>query len=166
MTLAVLVCTHNPRRDYLERTLNALRAQSLPAERWELLVVDNASDPPLAGNLDLSWHARSRIVTEHELGILPARVRGLKETRTPLILFVDDDNVLAPDYLQQAMPIADTHPFLGVWGGSITPEFEPPPPRIVRGRAAGPAARLRNRRRVAAKSRAIGMDRPALIRIS
>jgi glycosyltransferase involved in cell wall biosynthesis len=128
MQLSVVICTHNPRRDYLERTLNALRAQTLSKAQWELLVVDNASVPPLAGALDLSWHAQSRIVSEPNLGILPGRVRGLKETRTPFILFVDDDNVLAPDYLEQALAIAGTHPFLGVWGGSISPEFETPPP--------------------------------------
>jgi glycosyltransferase involved in cell wall biosynthesis len=128
MKLSVAICTHNPRRDYLERTLNALKTQTLPKEQWELVVVDNASNPPLADALDLSWHTQSRIVSEAELGILPARVRGLKAARAPYILFVDDDNVLAPDYLEQALAVADTHPFLGVWGGNITPEFEAPPP--------------------------------------
>lgn len=128
MNLSVVICTHNPRREYMERTLNALRAQMMPKEQWELLIVDNASDPALAGNLDLSWHPQNRIVAEPELGILPGRVRGLKESRAPLILFVDDDNVLAPDYLELALAIAETHPFLGCWGGSIAPEFETPPP--------------------------------------
>ena len=101
MNLSVVICTHNPWRDYLERTLKALQGQTLPADGWELVVVDNASTPPLANSLDLSWHSPSRIVSEPELGILPARVRGLSETIAPLILFVDDDNVLAPDYLEQ-----------------------------------------------------------------
>ena len=128
MNLSVVICTHNPREDYLRRVLDALKSQTLPKEQWELLVVDNASKPPLSGTLDLSWHAQSRVVSEPELGILPGRVRGLKESRAPLILFVDDDNVLAPDYLEQALAIGKTHPFLGVWGGSIRPEFETPPP--------------------------------------
>ena len=45
---------------------------------------------------------------------------------------MDDDNVLAPDYLDQALRIGETHPFLGVWGGSITPEFETAPPPWIR----------------------------------
>jgi glycosyltransferase involved in cell wall biosynthesis len=128
MILSVVICTHNPRRDYLDRVLAALQSQTLPREQWELVVVDNVSNPPLASTLDLSWHAQSRIILEPELGNLPARVRGLKESRTPFILFVDDDNVLVPDYLEKALAIAETHPFLGVWGGSIRPEFEVPPP--------------------------------------
>ena len=131
MKLSVIICTHNPRRDYLERTLTALRGQTLPKESWELLVVDNASAPPLAGALDLAWQPAARIVTESELGILPARVRGIQESQAELILFVDDDNLLAPDYLARAVEIADSHPFLGCWGGSIIPEFDTPPPSWI-----------------------------------
>lgn len=131
MQMSVIICTHNPRKDYLHRTLNGLKAQTLPTGLWELLVVDNASNPPVANDCDLSWHPSSRVVIESDLGILPARVRGLREARTELILFVDDDNVLAPDYLAQAVAIAHSHPFLGCWGGNIAPEFERKPPRWI-----------------------------------
>jgi glycosyltransferase involved in cell wall biosynthesis len=128
MMLSVVICTHNPREGYLRRALDALKAQTLSRDKWELIVVDNLSKVPLSEVLDLSWHALSRIVREEELGILPARVRGLREAKAELILFVDDDNVLAPDYLEKAVEIGATHAFLGVWGGSIIPEFETPPP--------------------------------------
>lgn len=128
MDLSVVLCTHNPRRDYLERVVAALRAQTLPRAHWELIVVDNRSDEALEATLDLEWHALARVVREEELGILPARIRGMKEAKTGLILFVDDDNVLAPDYLTQALWVHATHPFLGVWGGAIVPEYETPPP--------------------------------------
>jgi glycosyltransferase involved in cell wall biosynthesis len=51
--LSVIVCTHNPRQDYLARALAALRDQTLPTNEWELLVVDNASDIHLARTIDL-----------------------------------------------------------------------------------------------------------------
>src|SRR4051812_40600623 len=38
-----IVCTHNPRADYLRRVLNALRVQSFAVDRWELIIIDNAS---------------------------------------------------------------------------------------------------------------------------
>jgi glycosyltransferase involved in cell wall biosynthesis len=128
MILSAVICTHNPRRDYLDRTLAALKAQTLTQEQWELILIDNRSDVALRDVLDLRWHPQSRMVREEDLGILPARVRGLKEAKAELILFVDDDNVLAPDYLEQAIAIGATHSFLGVWGGAIAPEFETPPP--------------------------------------
>ena len=45
--VSVVMPTHNPRMDYLRRVLEALRAQTLPREQWELLVVDNGSRVPL-----------------------------------------------------------------------------------------------------------------------
>ena len=48
MELSVIICTHNPRLDYLGRVLDALREQTLGKEQWELVVVDNASTSSLS----------------------------------------------------------------------------------------------------------------------
>jgi len=37
--LTVLIYTHNHRPDYLRRTLEALRVQTLPGSDWELLTI-------------------------------------------------------------------------------------------------------------------------------
>ncbi|MGE5748492.1 MAG: glycosyltransferase family 2 protein, partial [Gemmatimonas sp.] len=42
--ISVIVCTHNPRKGYLSRTLGSLREQTLPHDGWDLVIVDNASD--------------------------------------------------------------------------------------------------------------------------
>lgn len=125
MTLvSVIVCTHNPRQDYLQRVLEALRAQTLPRHKWELLVIDNASDRVLAKEWDMSWHPQSRHVREDELGVTPARLRGIAGANGELLVFVDDDNLLEQDYLETALEIAQEYPFLGAWGGTIRGEFE------------------------------------------
>lgn len=128
MNLSVIICTHNPRPDYLARVLVALRQQTLPSSNWELLLIDNASTSALADNWDLSWHPDSRHIREDELGLTPARARGIKESRGKLLVFVDDDNVLAADYLEEALRISAEWPKLATWGGSIAGEFESPPP--------------------------------------
>jgi hypothetical protein len=130
--LSVIVCTLNPRADYFGRCLTALMAQTLPADQWELLVVDNASEPPLAPRLDLGWHRRSRIVREETLGLTPARLTGIANAVGDVLVLVDDDNVLAPDYLQTALEIAANRPFLGAWSGQCRPVFEAPPPEWTR----------------------------------
>jgi glycosyltransferase involved in cell wall biosynthesis len=127
--LSVIICSHNPRPSYLRRVLDALRKQSLAKDRWELLLIDNASGKPLRSEWDLSWHPNGRHALETELGIAPARRRGLCESSSDLALFVDDDNVLAPDYLSKALEIGHQWPCLGTWGsGAIIPEFEIEPP--------------------------------------
>ena len=125
--VCTIICSHNPRPEYLQRVLEALRAQTLPRDQWELLLIDNASDRVLANEWDLSWHSHAQHVREDELGLTPARLRGIAEARGDLLVFVDDDNVLDPDYLQTAIDIDRDYSILGAWGGTIKGEFEAEP---------------------------------------
>ncbi len=95
------------------------------------MLIDNGSDEPLASRIDLSWHPEGRHIREEELGLTPARLRGIAEAKGDLLVFVDDDNVLRCDYLEVASRISATHPYLGAFGGSIEAEFEvEPDPRF------------------------------------
>jgi glycosyltransferase involved in cell wall biosynthesis len=126
--ISVIICTHNPREDYLRRALGGLMAQTLPKTQWELLVIDNASDKELHSLLDLSWHPGARVLREDCLGLTPARLRGIREASGDSLVFVDDDNVLAPNYLELSQRILDDHPFIGAMGGTSEGEFEVPVP--------------------------------------
>lgn len=123
----VIICAHNPRPDYLSRTLAALQAQTLPKAQWTLTLVDNASEPPLADSVDLSWQPNGRIVCETQLGLTMARLCGIDQATSPIVLFVDDDNRLAPNYLETALQIGEAFPQLGMWGGRVIGEFETEP---------------------------------------
>ena len=112
---SVIICAHNPRKDYFRRAVEGLHQQSLSAEKWEFLLIDNASDVPLASLWDISWHPNARHIREEQLGLAVARRRGMREAVADLLIFVDDDNVLASDYLYKAVTIKDEWPFLGVW---------------------------------------------------
>jgi len=128
--ILVAICTHNPRPAFLAETLAALRAQTQPIADWRLLIVDNASRDPLSGSLDLSWHPAARIVREEKLGTAHARLCALREARDhgeALLLFVDDDNVLAEDYIARGIAIAAASPRLGAWGGQLLARYETPP---------------------------------------
>jgi len=130
--VSVIVCTHNPRRAYLDAALGALRCQVLASELWELLLVDNASAEPISSWLNLAWHPRGRIVREDRLGLTCARLRGITESKGGLLVFVDDDNVLSPDYLHVALELAEKQPTLGLWSGCIDLDFEVQPPEWTR----------------------------------
>jgi glycosyltransferase involved in cell wall biosynthesis len=128
LRLSTIVCTHDPRPEFLARTLSGLSAQTLPVNEWELIVIDNASTTPLAGTLDLAWHPSARVVREDEVGLTAARRRGIIEARGDLTVWIDDDNLLAPDYLAVALRLAREWPQLGVFGcGNFQPEWETPP---------------------------------------
>lgn len=128
MELSVIICTYNPRLDYLNLTLDGLKAQTLPLDRWELVIIDNASNEPLEALCDLSWHPKSRIVREEKLGLMHARLRAVEETQPDLIIYVDDDNLLDSNYLESARALAEENPWLGSFGAaSITPRYERAP---------------------------------------
>lgn len=126
--LSVIICTYNPRRNYLERVLQCLQSQTLNVTEWELILVDNASAVPLMFNWNLAWHPHGRIVREETLGLTPARLRGFQEAKGEWLLFVDDDNLLDVNYLAQVDQIAQQFSQLGAFGGKSLPEFESSPP--------------------------------------
>jgi glycosyltransferase involved in cell wall biosynthesis len=128
LLVSVVLPTRDPHPGRLNRTLAGLRAQTLPLAQWELIIVDNGSRESVAGRFDPSWHPQARIVREDEAGLTPARLRGIAEAQAPLLVFVDDDNVLAPDYLTQALRLFTEQSQLAAAGGPVRPEWETPPP--------------------------------------
>ncbi len=91
-------------------------------------MIDNASDTSVETVCDASWHRGARCIREERLGLTAARVRGIMEAKGQLLVFVDDDNVLAPDYLERARGIPASYPHVGVFGaGAVEPEFEAQP---------------------------------------
>ncbi len=126
--VSVIVPTHDTHAERLRRTLEGLAAQTLPAEAWELIVVDNASTPALTPEIfPPALLGRARIVAESRLGLSQARARGFAEARGACIVLVDDDNVLAASYLETAVALLERHPDTGLVGGKSVPEFERQP---------------------------------------
>jgi glycosyltransferase involved in cell wall biosynthesis len=128
LELSVIIPTHNGNQVRLDRVFAGLSAQTLPGSHWEVIVVDNGSqvpfDPaahPSAATLPL------RSIREPQLGLTHARRRGFSDARAPLCVLVDDDNVLAPDYLAQAIRSAERYSNVGSFGGRSVPEFEREP---------------------------------------
>ena len=129
MRLSVIVPTHNPDRERLGLTLAALQAQTLAASEWEAILVDNASKPAV----DISAYSdvcptHLRRISEPEPGLTFARIAGLKASTGDLVVFVDDDNLLAPDYLAECCACMAANPTVGAAGGKALPGFSSPPP--------------------------------------
>jgi glycosyltransferase involved in cell wall biosynthesis len=138
--ITALLCAHDPHRGRLARVLDALRAQTLPASDWELLVVDNASSPPLEES-GLALPPNARIIREPALGLTAARLAGIAAAAGQVLVLVDDDTVAAPDYMESAARLLQEHPEIGAAGGRIHGEFEVPPAAWMHGFLDGLALR-------------------------
>ncbi len=134
-SLTVVVPTYNPRLDHLERVFQGLRSQDVPIETWDLLVVDNNSTPPLARQIDVTWHRNARVIAEPTPGKMHALSTAFRATISSLILILDDDTVPAPDLIRLTLRIADEFPVLGTWSTRVELELEDPslaPPQRLR----------------------------------
>jgi glycosyltransferase involved in cell wall biosynthesis len=126
--ISAIIPTHNPHPDRLRRTLLALRNQSLAPGQFEVILVNNAStDIPGADFFARCAPVNFSLVDEPFLGLTATRRRGLGTARADVAVLVDDDNVLAPDYLERVLAIFARHPRVGAAGGKTVPEFERDP---------------------------------------
>ncbi len=133
LDVSVVLCTYNPRRQILEHTLRGLREQSLDQARWELIIVDNASSENEKPTEELLHGIRNAtIIHEAKPGLTNARLCGIRSAKGLILVFVDDDNVLASNYLQVAFELAQKNPAWGAFGGKVIGVFEKPLPQTLR----------------------------------
>lgn len=106
--VAVVVPTHR-RPEYLDGLFAALAAQDLPADRFEVVVVDDASP-------DTTWAALTEATATSGLRLAvarnpsnrgPAATRnlGVAISRAPYLAFTDDDCLPTPGWLSALLPV-------------------------------------------------------------
>lgn len=86
---------------WLQRAVDSLVAQSF--HRWKLIIVDDGSTdltPAIADNI-AATDPRISVVHTPNCGAAKARALGVSSADTPLISFLDADDTLAPDALEQ-----------------------------------------------------------------
>jgi glycosyltransferase involved in cell wall biosynthesis len=74
-------------------------------------------------------HCVSQLIRESQPGVPRARSCGIAAASADLLLMLDDDNVLDPDYLQTAVEIAAADPTIGAFGGISRPLLETGEPK-------------------------------------
>lgn len=127
--VTVVVCTRN-RASKLAATLAAALGLDFPRNRWEIVIVDNASTDEtaaIAGQIAEANPGWVRLVTEPRAGVSHARNTGVRESRGDVIAFLDDDAIPEPQWLQALVDALGWENVLAV-GGPVEPLFEGPVP--------------------------------------
>src|SRR5437870_3155560 len=98
---SVLICTYN-RAELLRLTLESLCAQSLPRDRFEVVVVDDGSTDLTPGIVDrFTGRLRIRYACQRNSGLAAARNHALFLAQGPIVVLQDDDDIAAPRLLEE-----------------------------------------------------------------
>jgi glycosyltransferase involved in cell wall biosynthesis len=119
--ISVVIAAYN-RCAYLKAALDSLVCQDLPADSFEIIIVDNNSHdktPELAASYCNRSEPVIRYVKELKQGLSFARNRGAQEARGSIVAFTDDDAVADKGWLQGLMGVYRQFPDAGVVGGKI-----------------------------------------------
>lgn len=118
---SVVIITHNGAAR-IRRTLHEIECQTVAAEAFEVLVVDDGSTDDTAAVVDQSGVRVIRLA--HNQGPGAARNAGLDAANAEIVVFIDDDCLPAPTWLQEILT-AFSDPDLDGVGGRIAPLGSP-----------------------------------------
>ena len=128
--ITAAICTYN-RYDTLTKAVASLTSQALPAEDFDILVIDNSPDHALSRAMAQDYSAISNLqwVTEKTPGLSNARNVATRLARTPLIAFMDDDAVASSSWLEAMISAFSSFGERAhVVGGRVDPLWEVPQP--------------------------------------
>ena len=133
--ITLAICTYN--NSYLlEKTLATIQSQSVDATiTWSTLVIDNNSTDDTQ-KLVQSYIQRGlipglRYVLEKKQGLAYARRRAVAETKSELIAFIDDDCLLSPNWVEQAVSFCNNYQEAGAIGGKVELLWETTPDEFL-----------------------------------
>ena len=130
--LSIVICTYN-RDKYLQKCLDHLARQTADNEQFEILVINNRSTDSTEQvcrdfqqrNPDLQF----RYYFEPRQGLSFCRNRGIEESRSPVISYLDDDAFADTGYADNLISYFKHNPAVDAVGGKVTPIYqsqEPP----------------------------------------
>jgi len=125
----VVVPTYARLRTLL-RSIQSLEEQTLPD--FEILVVDNGSDPSVEGAVRAAnQNARIPVcyIPEPRLGLHYARNAGVRAAEGDILVFTDDDATFDPGWLAAYADAFAAHPEMVAAGGPVRPVWQVPPPQ-------------------------------------
>ncbi|MGA9840261.1 MAG: glycosyltransferase family 2 protein [Thermoplasmata archaeon] len=104
------------RTNYVARAVASVLAQTLPRDRFEVVVLTGFTDPALERSLAADGVTS---VVDPEPRIGRWLLRAIRSTRAPLIAFLDDDDEFEPDRLERIVAFFREHPEVGFYRNRV-----------------------------------------------
>lgn len=124
--LSLIIATYN-RAEQLMVTLDSVARQTLSADRWECIVVDNNSKDDTRQRVEAfaAEHPQLNMVyhLEQNQGLSYARNAGIAKAQGDIIAFVDDDERIVPEFVEAYFELFDNKADAMSAGGRIVAEY-------------------------------------------
>lgn len=118
--ISVVIATYNG-REHISYCLDALLGQQT-SHTYEIVVVDDGSMDHVAEVV--RTYDNVRFVRQDNAGPAAARNRGVHEAKGEIILFIDDDCVASPDWIEKMLAPFQDPSVMGVKGSYVTEQRE------------------------------------------
>ena len=125
--VSVVICTYN-RAKFIGEALDSLAKQTLSRDLFEIVIVNNnctdnteeicSSFITRHSGLDINY------VVETNQGLSFARNRGIKESKYPIITYIDDDAYAKSDFVECIFNFFANNPGAVGVGGKVIPRYE------------------------------------------
>ncbi len=133
MRATIQLCTYN-RAHLLERVLDACFEQNVPADAYEVVLVNDGSTdstPDVIARAEMRASCRFVVVNQPNSGLAKGRNAGIARASGERIIFIDDDVLPLPNFVEEHLRSHDVHPKAIVRGGAINVEsFDDLPPPV------------------------------------
>lgn len=125
--ISVIICTYN-REKYIYNVLKSIALGTLEHDAYEIILVDNNCTDNTRKEVDhfcnVFPQVKLRYFVETNQGLSHARNRGIRESKGDILVYVDDDATVNPDYLKTYADWFAAHPETDAAGGPIIPHYE------------------------------------------
>lgn len=112
--VTIVICCHNSGSKILP-TLRHLQQQEATFP-WEVIVVNNNSTDDTVSIVRQAWN-EVKVVDEKQPGLRHARETGIRHAQYDFIVFCDDDNHLAKDYIDKVFTTFSSDDSIALIGG-------------------------------------------------
>ncbi|MEG2665584.1 MAG: glycosyltransferase, partial [Bacteroidales bacterium] len=125
--ISAIVCTYQ-HMDFLPKSLQALTEQSLHAQDYEIIIINNNSvdgtEEYCLNFIDTHLDHHITYYKETNQGLSYARNTGIKLSWGHIVCFIDDDAISDRNLLKEYITFFGSHPLASAAAGRVYPIFE------------------------------------------
>lgn len=123
---SIIMCTYNGGKKINKVIDSVIYQNGYDKYVKEFIIVNNSSTDDTSEIIKINLHKSEKIVSEIQplQGLSYARLKGIETCKSNWIIFIDDDNLLSSEWIEDAYRYIENNKLVGAFNGSVIPFFE------------------------------------------